>query len=183
MVYILLAPGFEEAEALVPADVLRRAGVEVSLVGLYASAVAGSHGISVNTDLTAEQVSLSSGDTVMIPGGPGYAKVGESEIALSLIRQAAADESMWVAAICAAPTLLADLGLMAGKQAVCYPGMEDLLVAGGATPCMDCSVVRDGRFITGRAPGSAFDFALTLAEILAGADTAKGLREDMHYHG
>ena len=163
MVYILLAPGFEEAEALVPADVLRRAGVEVSLVGLYASAVSGSHGISVNTDLTAEQVSLSSGDTIMIPGGPGYAKVGESEIALSLIRQAAADESMWVAAICAAPTLLADMGLMAGKQAVCYPGMEDQLQAKEVS--LEPSVESLG-ILTSRGAGTAAHFAFSLLAML-----------------
>ena len=183
MVYVLLAPGFEEAEALVPADVLRRAGAEVSLVGLFDRFVSGSHGVTVTADLTVDGVSLSAGDMVMVPGGPGYARVEESEAALRLIRQAAADETTWVAAICAAPTLLARMGLMKGKRAVCYPGMEDILVDGGAVPHMDCSVVRDGRFITGRAPGSAFDFALTLTEILAGADTAARLREDMLYKG
>lgn len=181
MVYILLAPGFEEAEALVPADVLRRGGVSVALVGLFGGSVTGSHGVTVVTDTEADQVNLVPGDMVMIPGGPGYARVPESKTALSLIRQAAADESMWVSAICAAPTVLADMGLLVGKNAVCYPGMEDLLIAGKAIPHMDCSVVRDGRFITGRAPGSAFDFALTLTEILAGKDTADRLRKDMHY--
>lgn len=183
MVYILLAPGFEEAEALVPADVLRRAGVDVSLTGLFGSAVSGSHNVTVTADVTVEQVSLSGGDMVLIPGGPGFARVEESEAAVTLIRQAADDEAMWVAAICAAPTLLARMGLMTGRRAVCYPGMEDLLTEGGAAPCMDCSVVRDGRFITGRAPGSAFDFALALTEVLAGQETAGRLRADMHYCG
>lgn len=181
MVYILLAPGFEEAEALVPADVLRRAGVDVSLTGLFGSTVSGSHGITVTADLTVDQVSLSGGDMIVIPGGPGAFRAEESEAAMALIRQAASDAAMWVAAICAAPTLLARMGLMAGRQAVCYPGMEDLLTEGGATPRMDCSVVRDGRFITGRAPGSAFDFALVLAEVLAGQDAARRVRADMYY--
>lgn len=183
MVYILLAPGFEEAEALVPADVLRRAELPVTLVGLYGGSVTGSHGITVTADLAAEQVCLAPGDMVMIPGGPGYARVVECGRALELIRQAANDESMWVAAICAAPTILADLGLLAERRAVCYPGMEGLLTAGGALPHMDCSVVWDGRFITGRAPGAAFDFALAVAEALAGRKTADRLREDMHYKG
>lgn len=181
MVYILLAPGFEEAEALVPADVLRRANVPVSLVGLFARTATGSHAINVAVDLTVDEVKLVPGDMVMIPGGPGYARVEDSPAALRLIRQAAEDGSMWVSAICAAPTILAGMGLLEGKNAVCYPGMEDLLVAGKAVPHMDCSVVRDGHFITGRAPGSAFDFALTLTEILAGKDTADRLRKDMHY--
>ena len=183
MVYILLAPGFEEAEALVPTDVLRRAGAEVSLVGLYDKLVSGSHGITVSADLMAEDVSLSAGDMVMIPGGPGYTRVEESQAALRLVGQAAEDESMWLAAICAAPTILARMGLLEGKQAVCYPGMEDALRENGCTPCMDCSVVRHGRIITGRAPGSAFDFALALTEVLAGTDMVSRLREDMHYGG
>lgn len=183
MVYILLAPGFEEAEALVPADVLRRADVSVALVGLFDGTVTGSHNITVVTDTRVEQVSLIPGDMVMIPGGPGYARVAQCEAALSLVRQAADDESMWVSAICAAPTILADMGLLEGRNAVCYPGMEDLLLAGKAVPHMDHSVVRDGCFITGRAPGSAFDFALTLTEILAGQETADRLRGDMHYGG
>lgn len=182
MVYILLAPGFEEAEALVPADVLRRAGVDVALTGLFGAAVPGSHSVTVSADTTVKQVTLVPGDMVMIPGGPGYARVEECEAALRLVRQAAEDPTMWLAAICAAPTILARMGLLNGNQAVCYPGMEDALAENNCTPCMDCSVVRDGQIITGRAPGSAFDFALALTEVLAGQDMADRLREDMHYH-
>lgn len=181
MVYILLAPGFEETEALVPADVLRRGGVPVALTGLFGSTVSGAHNITVTADLTVDQVTLAAGDMVMIPGGPGHARVEESEAALALARQAAGDDSLWLSAICAAPTVLARMGLLTGKQAVCYPGMEDLLTANGVTARMECSVVRDGRFISGRAPGSAFDFALAMLETLAGPEAAERLRADMHY--
>lgn len=87
---------------------------------------------------------------------------------------------MWLAAICAAPAMLARRGLLpAGARAVCYPGMEGELVDAGVVPCMDCPAVRDGRLITGRAPGAAYEFALALLAALAGEDTARRVRADM----
>ncbi|HIT32392.1 MAG TPA: DJ-1/PfpI family protein [Candidatus Enterenecus stercoripullorum] len=183
MVYILLAPGFEEAEALVPADLLRRANVPVTLTGVGGDCVTGAHGVPVRADAAVEQVALCAGDMLVLPGGPGVAALEGSGAVLSLIRQAAQQEDLWLAAICAAPTLLARMELLPGRQAVCYPGMEDDLTAHGATPRMECSTVRDGRFITGRAPGSAFDFGLALVEALAGPQTAQQVRAGIHYHG
>lgn len=183
MVYILLAPGFEEAEALVPADLLRRAGVPVSLTGVGGKTVTGAHGIPVTADAVVEQVALHPGDMLVLPGGPGVAALEGSDTVLSLIRQAAQEEELWLAAICAAPTLLARMGLLRGRRAVCYPGMEGDLTVNGATPRMDCSTVVDGKFITGRAPGSAFDFGLALVEALAGAPAAQRVRADTHYQG
>ena len=183
MVYILLAPGFEEAEALVPADLLRRAGVPVSLTGVGSQTVTGSHGIPVTADTVAQQVELRDGDMLVLPGGPGVAALEDSGTVLALIRQAAREDSLWLAAICAAPALLARMGLLAGRQAVCYPGMEGDLAANGAIPRMECSDVVDGQFITGRAPGSAFDFGLALVEALAGAQAAQQVRADTHYRG
>ena len=183
MVYILLAPGFEEAEALVPADLLRRAGVPVALTGVEGSQVAGSHAILVAADTVASQVTLRPGDMVVLPGGPGVERLESSPAALALARQAAQDESLWLAAICAAPALLGRLGLLSGRQAVCAPGMEGDLSAHGSTPCPHRSTVRDGRFITGRAPGSAFDFGLALVEALAGAQAADQVRAGIAYPG
>ena len=183
MVYILLAPGFEEAEALVPADLLRRAGVPVSLTGVGGKTVTGAHGIPVTADAVVEQVTLHPGDMLVLPGGPGVAALEGSDTVLSLIRQAAQEEALWLAAICAAPTLLARMGLLTGRQAVCYPGMERDLTANGVTPRMGRSTVVDGKFITGRAPGSAFDFGLALVEALAGAPAAQRVRADTHYQG
>ena len=183
MVYILLGAGFEEAEALVTADVLRRAELSVSLTGIGGEYVTGSHDITVRTDLSVDQVSLTEGDMVGLPGGMGgVAAMEGSAPAMELIRQAAGDPAVWLAAICAAPTLLARAGLLpAGVRAVCYPGMEGELVQAGAVPAMDCSAVTEGRLITGKGPGAAFEFGLTLVEALAGADAARQVRAALHY--
>ena len=183
MVYILLGAGFEEAEALVTADILRRAGLPVSLAGIGGSAVAGSHNIIVQADLPVESIALAPGDMVVMPGGMGgVASMEQSPAAMALIAQAQTDPEMWLAAICAAPTLLARAGLLSpGVRAVCYPGMEGELSAAGAVPVMDHSVVTQGRLITGRAPGSAFDFGLALVEALAGSDAAGQVRAGLHY--
>lgn len=182
MVYILLGEGFEEAEALVTADVLRRAEVPVSLTGIGGDFVAGSHGITVKTDVTVESVSLSGGDMVVLPGGlGGVASMEGSGPAMALIRQAAEDPEIWLAAICAAPTLLAAFGLLEGKRAVCYPGMEDEMAGARMEPSVP--FVADGRLVTGEAAGSAFPFSLKLVELLRGAETAQQVRTAVHYHG
>ncbi len=182
MVYILLGTGFEEAEALVTADVLRRGGVPVTLTGLDRRTVTGAHDITVIGDAVAADVALAAGDTVLLPGGMGgVASIAGCQPALALIRQAAQADDLWLAAICAAPTLLAQLGLLRGKQAVCYPGMEQMLTDGGALPQMDRAAVRDGRLITGRGPGAAFDFGLAVLEALAGSDTAAKVKAETHY--
>ncbi len=183
MVYILLGAGFEEAEALVAADVLRRADLPVALTGIGGSAVTGSHNITVRADLPVEEAALKAGDMVVLPGGMGgVASMEGSKSAMALIRQAAEEPEIWLAAICAAPTLLARAGLLPrGAGCVCYPGMEGELVKAGAVPFMDHPVVADGRLVTGRGPGSAFDFGLALVEVLAGADAADRVRAGLHY--
>ena len=181
MIYILLGTGFEEAEALVTADVLRRANLPVSLVGVGGEYVTGSHGITVRTDVKVEDVALSNGDTVVLPGGMGgVASMENSEAAMALAREAA--EKYRIAAICAAPTLLARAGLLKqDARCVCYPGMEGELSAAGAVPQPDRSTVVDGNLITGRAAGSAFDFGLALVETLAGIDAARAVAAALVY--
>lgn len=183
MVYILLGDGFEEVEALCAADVLRRGGADVTLTGLDGLTVNGSHGIAVATDAAVNGVKLAPGDMVVLPGGlGGVASIEGSEAAMALVRQAAADDTMWLCAICAAPTLLARAGLIGdGNHAVCYPGMEGEMTAVGVAAHMDQSVVVDGKLITGRAPGAAFDFALKLLEALKGAESAGTVRAGLHY--
>ena len=177
MVYILLAPGFEEAEALVPADLLRRANIETALVSVTGKPVPGSHGITVVADIVLEDVDLSKADMVVLPGGGlGYKNLGKEPRVERLVKEAA-EKGLWVAAICAAPTLFGKWGLLIGKDAVCYPGMEEGLT--GAQARMDQRVVTDG--ITGRAAGSAFDFGLALVEALAGKDEAGKVRHDIYY--
>ena len=107
---------------------------------------------------------------VVLPGGMGgVASMEGSEAAMALARQAASGDDYWLAAICAAPTLLARAGLLPrGARAVCYPGMESALVEAGVVPEMDRSAVIEGKLITGRAAGSAYDFGLAIVEALAG---------------
>ncbi len=179
MVYILLAPGFEEAEALVPADLLRRANIETALVTITGEPVPGAHGVTVTADISLEDVDLSKADMVVLPGGgPGYKNLGADPRVERLVKEAA-ERELWVAAICAAPTLLGRWGLLEGKQAVCYPGMEEGLT--GAQARMASGVVTDGRIITGRAAGSAFDFGLALIEALEGKGAAEQVSRGIYY--
>ena len=176
MVYILLAPGFEEAEALVPADLLRRAGVETALVSVTGEPVPGSHGVTVTADTDLDGADLSRAEMIVLPGGgPGHKNLGAEPRVERLVREAA-DRGLWVAAICAAPTLLGRWGLLEGKQAVCYPGMEEGLAGAKVR-----AVVVDGKIITGRAAGSAFDFGLALVEALAGKGAAQQVRNGIYY--
>lgn len=183
MIYILLGAGFEECEALVTADVLRRADLPVTLAGVDGRTVTGGHGITVQADLPAAAVDLAAGDMLILPGGLGGVSAMErSPAAMKLIRRAAGDSQIWLAAICAAPTLLARAGLLpSGAHAVCYPGMERELSAAGAIPLMDRPVVAQDRLITGRAAGSAFDFGLAIVEMLSGTARADRVRADLHY--
>ena len=179
MVYILLAPGFEEAETLVPADLLRRAGAEVELVSVMENPVLGSHSIAVAADTSLDRVDLDRAEMIVLPGGgPGYKNLGKEPAVEKLVREAVR-RGLWVAAICAAPTLLGGWGLLEGKSAVCFPGMEAGLA--NAQAKMEQSVVVDGKIITGRAAGSAFDFGLALIEALSGREAAEKVRAAVHY--
>ena len=141
--------------------------------------VPGSHGVTVLADITLDEVDLSKADMLVLPGGgPGYKNLGKEPRVEQLVRKAA-EKGLWVAAICAAPTLLGRWGLLEGKNAVCYPGMEEGLT--GAQPRMDQGFVVDGKIITGRAAGSAFDFGLALVEALAGAAEADKVRHGIYY--
>lgn len=179
MVYIFLADGFEESEALVPADLLRRAGIETALVSIGDLLVVGSHGITVQADLTAGQVDMRRAELLLLPGGLGGVKNLSREHSLAGLFQVAQEQGIRIAAICAAPTLLDQWGLLDGKKAVCYPGMEDRMPS--ASPQMDQRVVVDDGVITGRAAGSAFDFGLALVEALAGKEKAEEVRHAVWY--
>lgn len=181
MVYILLADGFEESEALVPADLLRRAGIEVRLVSVDGLTVTGGHGVTVVADLTLPQAEPEEMELLILPGGlGGVDAIQASPAAMGLIRSAA-DRGCYVAAICAAPTILARMGLLDRRAAVCYPGMEDEM--GSAIIKTGERVVMDGHLITGEAAGSAFEFALALIERLKGRQAADAVRQAVHYHG
>ena len=179
MVTILLGDGFEEAEALVPADLLRRAGVDVTLVGLDGLQVTGGHGITVCADRSLEELDPDAVEMLVLPGGMGGVESIQMNLfALALI-QRCRDHGCWLAASCAAPTILAHLGILDRRRAVCYPGMEEEM--GSAVVQKGARVVADGRIITGEAAGSAFDFGLALVEALRGAEAARQVRHEVHY--
>ncbi len=179
MVMILLGAGFEESEALVPADLLRRAGIAVALVGLEGREVTGGHGITVLVDRTLDEISPAEADLVMLPGGlGGVESILRTPAALDLVRRCY-EGGRFVAAICAAPTILAALGLLEGRKAVCYPGMEGQMA--GAVVQPGAPAVVDGPIITGEAAGSAFAFGLKLIEVLRDADTARRVRDEVFY--
>nr|WP_317324257.1 DJ-1 family glyoxalase III [uncultured Flavonifractor sp.] len=181
MVAILLGHGFEESEALVPADLLRLAGIETVLVGLDALQVTGGHGITVTADTTLDQLEPDQLRMLVLPGGLGGVDAIQSDPRAMGLIQRCSDRGCWLAAICAAPTILARAGLLDRRQAVCYPGMEDEM--GSAVVQKGTPVVVDGHIVTGEAAGSAFPFGLKLVEVLKGADAAAQVKESVHYHG
>ena len=175
MIYLFLADGFEEIEALSCVDILRRAGLDVFTVGVTGKTVTGAHGIKVEADIPISECSEDA-EMVILPGGSvGTDNLAASAEVAALVR-GAARRNAYVAAICAAPTVLGGLGLLAGRRAVCYPGLEGRLT--GATKCAD-RVCIDGNFITSRGPGTTAEFALTLIGILAGGAVADQLRKGM----
>lgn len=165
MVYVFLANGFEEIEATVPVDILRRAGAEVKTVGVNGRNITGAHGITITADT--ENIG-DKFEAVILPGGmPGTTNLEKSQMVCNAIEKASQNGAV-IAAICAAPSILGHMGLLNGKKAVCYPGFEEDLKG---AQVMSSSVCEDGRIITGNGPGAAIDFGLTLAKRICGADT------------
>lgn len=170
MVYVLIGTGFEEIEALTPVDLLRRAGVEVKTVGLNGKVVYGSHVIGVECDMTIGELDVRDAEMIVLPGGlGGVASIRGCKKALEAVKTVY-EMDKYVAAICAGPTVLADLGILAGVKATCYPGqipnMKDADVVENA------ACITDGKIITGTSAGTAIPFALALIGALKGADAA-----------
>ena len=173
MVYMLLGTGFEETEAIAPLDLLRRAGVEVLTVGVNGKIVKGGHDIGVEADIELFQMDLTAMDMIVLPGGlGGVASVRASEQAMEALKFAW-ENGKFVAAICAGPTVLADLNITDGKNATCYPGCETGMGSANMVPGAAC--VRDGKLITGTSAGCAIPFGLALVEALKGEEVAKDI--------
>ena len=177
MVYVLLVEGFEEIEALEPVDIMRRAGLEVRTVGVTDKTVTGSHGITVEADIEICDVNPDQMQLLMLPGGSGHVNLDSSKDVHYLI-DTACEKGIYIASICAAPSILGKRGLLNGKKATCFPGYEKYLE--GAEVCADKAVC-DGIFITGKGAGAAADFGFLIVELLCGADKAKELRGVMQY--
>lgn len=171
MVYVLLGTGFEEVEAITPVDLLRRAGVSVMTVGMNGKTVYGGHNIGIEADITLGEMDLTDLEMIVLPGGlGGVASIRSSREALNAVKFAW-DNGKFVAAICAGPTVLADLGITDGREATCYPGCESGM--GSAKMQEGAASIRDGKVITGTSAGCAVPFALTLIEALKGESAAK----------
>lgn len=177
MVYVFLANGFEEIEGLTPVDVLRRAGIEVNTVGVGSGIITGAHGIKVNTDITVDDIKLNDElKMVVLPGGMPGADNLENCGEVSAAVDFCADKDRFIAAICAAPKILGHKGLLAGREAICFPGFEQELFGAELS---ESPVVRDGKLITGKSAGVALKFALKLVEALTSEENAEKLGASM----
>ena len=172
MIYMFLAEGFEEVEALAPLDLIRRAGLEITTVGVGAKTVVGSHGIPVVADITDAEFSDVAPDMVILPGGmPGTKNLDASETVHKAIAYATKNGA-YVCAICAAPMILGKLGLLVGKKATCFPGFEEYLAGAIVT---GQKVAVDGKIITAKGMGAGVDFGLAIVAALKDENTANEL--------
>lgn len=175
MVYVLLGTGFEEVEAIAPIDLMRRAGIAVTTVGLNGKVIYGSHKIGVEADIEIGQMDLTDLEMIMLPGGlGGVASARSCPQALEALRFAWENDK-YVAAICAGPTVLADLHITDRKNATCYPGCESQMGSAKMVPGVPC--VRDGKLITGTSAGCAIPFALALISALKGEAAADSVAD------
>ncbi len=175
MIYMCLADGFEEVEALTPLDLLRRAGAKVVTVGIGKATAIGSHGIAVSCDLTDTEADPALPDMLILPGGmPGSKNLDASPFVDKAIA-AVQKKGGRLAAICAAPFVLGKRGILEGKHAVCYPGFEGELR--GATVSSDAGVVTDGCVTTAKGMGVAFEFGIELVRVLYGEEKAREIAD------
>ncbi len=177
MIYVMLADGFEEIEAIEPIDIMRRAGLDVKTVGVYKSEVTGAHGVTVTADIAMNEVNPAEMELLMLPGGAGHELLDASNEVHWLISDAVS-RGIYIAAICAAPSIIGKLQYLSGRDAVCFPGYEKYLY--GANIKSDKCVV-DGKFITAKGAGAAAEFGFTIVELLSGRDKAEELRRTMQY--
>lgn len=183
-VVVVLANGFEEIEALTPIDILRRAGLDVTVAGVGGTLITGAHGVSVRCDVEISDVVANSDDSkfscIVLPGGmPGATNLINSEAVRKLVISINMSGGL-VCAICASPAVvLAPLGILEEKNAVCYPGMESN--APSVNFVKGVSALQDGNVITGAGPGCAADFSFLIVKALVGADIANKLKEAMVY--
>ena len=173
MVYMLLGTGFEVTEAMVPLVMMRRAGIDVCTVGINGKTVYGSREIGIVADIELGELDLTNLEGIVLPGGlGGVASIKASQGALDAVRFAWENNKL-VAAICAGPTILAQLGITDGKKATCYPGCEEQM--GSAVMVPDAAAVTDGNVITGTSAGCAIPFALQLITALRGPEAAEAV--------
>jgi len=175
---ILLAPGFEEIEAISIIDILRRAGEDLTVAGVSGYKVEGGHGITVKVDALLDDVINQSFDTLILPGGePGVTNLENNESVKTVILNQATSQK-FIAAICAAPRILNNLGLLNGKTATSHPGTKEAM-----TKCTysEERVVLDGNILTSRGPGTSAEFAYAILDKLGQTEKSTKLKDAMLY--
>ena len=179
MIYIFLADGFEECEALAPIDILRRAGIDIKTVGISGKTITGSHGIPVVCDLEETETTTDNLEGIILPGGmPGTLNLENSKTVQSFIDYAT-KKDLPVAAICAAPLILGHKNLLKGKKATCFTGFEKDLIG---AEVLNQPVVRDGKLVTAYGAGAAFQFGFEILEVLTDKQTAENLKKQMRFN-
>ena len=179
-VYIFFADGLEEIEGLTVVDMMRRAGIDISIVSMNVTlTVTGSHKITIGADVLLEDIDADEADMFVLPGGlPGTNHLADSMLLADILKKAYS-AGKYVAAICAAPSVLGGLGILHGKKATCYPGFEDKLT--GAV-CQTDNVVADGKVITSRGMGTAIEFSARLIAALKGEKAGEDLMASIMFN-
>ena len=176
MVYIHLATGFEEVEAITTCDYLRRAGIDAKLVSIEGLKVLGAHNIAIDADLLFEEADYSQCSAIVLPGGlPGTTNLMAHQGLRNEILKANGQGKL-ICAICAAPMILGDLGIIKGKTATIYPGIEEKLTGANYE---DSIAIKDGNIITSRGPATAVNFALKIIEAIKGIAASEEIRKDI----
>lgn len=177
MIYVLMVDGFEEIEAIEPIDIMRRSGLNVVTVGVKNQTVKGAHNITIKTDIVIDDINEEDMELLMLPGGPGHEELDKDEKVHKLIDYAY-KEDLYIAAICASPSIIGKKGLLREKKATCFPGFEQCLI--GAKVVGD-KVVVDGKIITGKGAGAAAEFGFEIVKLLQNKTAADELKGKMQY--
>ncbi len=179
MIYLFLATGFEECEALAPLDILRRADIDVKTVGIGGKYITGSHGIEITADLTENDFSVNEDiEGIILPGGmPGTLNLENNSTVQKAIDYTN-EKNLLIAAICAAPSILGHKNLLINKNATCFCGFESELIGANV---LSNPVVTDGNIITAFGAGAAFDFGFEILKYLTDSQKAETLSKQMRY--
>lgn len=179
MIYIFLAEGFEEIEAIAPRDILKRANINVQMVGLnQSSEVSSTSGLKITPNVQIENVNFNDIEGIILPGGmPGTKNLEQNKKVLEIIKYCN-ENKLLIGAICAAPSILGKMGVLKNKVACCYPGFEKYLIGAKIS---ENSVSTDKNIITSKGPGTAFEFGFALLKYLKGEKTTENIKSSMIY--
>lgn len=177
MIYVLLVDGFEEVEAIEPIDIMRRAGLQVQTVGVNSKIVTGAHGIPVTADIEFDSLVCGAMDMLILPGGPGHTSLDSDDRVHTVINYCIQYDK-YIAAICAAPSILGKRGIAKGKKVTCFPGYEQYMTGAEVT---GAKVEHDGKLITAKGAGAASEFGFEIVRTLLDSQTADKLKSSMQY--